>query len=88
MRNHICELPECNCRGFQRYNKILLCAKHYSQMKNHGKILERTIFDKNEIIEDGEIAYIVLYDKKCNEVGRTIIDSKNVDIVKVANLWY
>ena len=29
------------------FNNIPYCKKHYLQMRRHGRILERTIFDKN-----------------------------------------
>jgi len=43
-------------------------------MRNH--------FSPNEIIIKGDIAEIVLYDKKCNEKARTIIDAEDVEKVK------
>jgi len=36
---------------------------------------------------DGDYAYIVLYDKKCNEVAKAIINSENVEIVSDSK-WY
>ena len=74
----LCEVQGCNKTMFQKLNDVRLCTKHYSQMKTHGKILQRTIYDKNEIIIDGDFAYIVLYNKKSEEIARTKIDSKNI----------
>ena len=39
--------------------KMILCKRHYTQIRRHGKPLEKTIYDKNdfEIKED----YIILY---------------------------
>ena len=64
-----------------------LCAKHNTQMRKHGAILKRTIYDKNEIVIKGEYAYIILYNKQCEEIGRTKIDSKNIPLVKDYK-WY
>ena len=58
------------------------CNKHYKQYKRLGYILERTKFDKNEIVEYEDYAEIVLYDKQHNEVARAIIDLECVDSVK------
>ena len=41
----------------------LLCRKHYLQYKRHGKILNRTKYDSNEIKIDNDIAIIFLYNK-------------------------
>lgn len=58
------------------------CSKHYSQVRRTGKVLERTIKDKNEITKDGDVAYIQLYDIKSNLVERAIIDAGDIDLVK------
>jgi len=46
------------------FEEIAYCKKHYLQMKRHGKILNRTIFDKNEwkILEN--YAICITYNKK------------------------
>lgn len=75
----------CSVNGCDNTNIIAkgLCIKHYKQMYRHGKILERTIYDKNNIIENDEYIEIVLYDKECDEVGKTIIDKE--DYYKMQN---
>lgn len=61
----------------------LLCGKHYCQYKRTGKILTRTKYDCNEIIDNQNgTSYICLYNNKNKEVSRTIIDSSNVDRLK------
>ena len=35
----------------------------------------------NEIIVDGDIVQIVMYDKNCNESGRTIVDAKYLNLI-------
>lgn len=62
-----------------------LCKKHYAQYQRLGKFLDsnpRTTNDLNEIIIDGDIAKIKLYDSKQNEIGEAIIDTEDVDRVK------
>ena len=48
---------------------------------------KRTIRNPNEIIINGDVAEIVLYDKDCKEVARTIIDAEDVAKVKKYK-WY
>lgn len=64
-----------------------LCRKHYLQIKRHGHILTRTIYDTNEISIENNIATMNLYDKKGNKIAETIFDSKHVDKVKKYK-WY
>lgn len=62
-----------------------LCYKHMGQFVRFGKVLDnnpRTCNDLNEIIIDGDISYIVLYNAQSEEIGRAIIDTKNIDLVK------
>lgn len=57
------------------------------QLKQNNCFLKRTIYDKNEIIVDGDYAYIILYNKKCEEVSRTKIDIKNIEYIEDYK-WY
>jgi hypothetical protein len=81
--SRICSVEGCN-------NKHLAkgyCTKHYKQFKKHGRILERTKFDPNEIIEYDDHAEIVLYDEGNNEIARALIDLEDIDSVKNYK-WY
>jgi hypothetical protein len=83
---------KCFCgsnKDMTNFNNEWYCGKHYMHMKRHGKILKRTRFDKNEIIEypDKNIAEIILYDVNQEEICRTIIDIEDVDILKKYK-WY
>ena len=73
-----CSVENCDCRHYAKG----YCAKHYYQFKRHGHILERSIYDANEIIEYDDYAEIVLYDKYGNEAARAIIDLEYIDSVK------
>ena len=59
-----------------------MCAKHYSQYRRHGKILENTKYEPNKIVEYEDHAEIILYNKNYEEVGRTLIDLEDIDKVK------
>lgn len=85
--DHICEAPNCNKNAITKFQNYWVCQKHKAQLKTHKHFLERTIYDNNEVINDGLYSYIVLYDKKCKEIGKAKIDSKNVDLIKDYK-WY
>ena len=78
-----CSVEGCNNKIHRRG----YCNKHYLQIRRHGKIFERTRRDSNEIIEYDDYAEIVLYNKDCEEVARTIIDLDDIDKVKDFK-WY
>lgn len=62
-----------------------VCNKHYSQYQTYRKFLDnnpRTTNDLNEIIIDGNIAKIQLYNKKQDIIGEALIDAE--DIPKVS----
>lgn len=72
-----CVVNGCN----KKQASLSYCSKHYSQLKKHGRILNRTIYDPNDIINHGDYVSIVMYNKKCLEVGRATISVD--DLVKV-----
>lgn len=81
---NFCEICGRKFHGSFYNNNIVmrLCSRHLHQMHRNGKILERTRFDKNEIVAMGRTSKIILYDKKNNVNSVTIIDSENIDKVK------
>lgn len=84
---HMCEAPDCNNKAITKFKNYWVCQKHKSQLKTYNHFLERTIYDSNEIINDEAYSYIILYDKNCNQIAKTKIDTKNVDIIK-GYKWY
>ena len=86
MLEHKCEVCGRMTRHSEKINGYKLCYKHFRQYKKYGKFLDnnpRTMYDKNEIIINGDVAYICLYDIKTQEeVARAIIDAEDVDKVK------
>ena len=71
----------------QRLHGIPYCKRHYLQMLRHGKILKSTIYDRNEIITDGNVARIIIKNVKQEVIGESIIDSEDVDKIKDYK-WY
>lgn len=73
-----CSVEGCNGKHLAKG----YCSKHYAQVKKHGRILDRTIYDPNEIIEYEDYAEIIIYNKQCEEIARTLIDLDDVDKVR------
>ena len=71
----------------QRLHGIAYCKRHYLQMFRHGKILESTIYDRNEIIEDGDTARIIMKTAKQEVRGEAIIDAEDITKIKKYK-WY
>ena len=85
----ICEICKSD-KGVEKYGKTgqYLCKRHYLQLCRYGKILKRTIRDKNEIIEYNDYAEIILYNKDCEEIARAIIDLEMWKNAKTINGVY
>lgn len=74
----ICKVEGCN----EKHHAKGYCNKHYAQIQRHGKILDRTVYNQNEIIIYEDYAEMILYDKDNKEIARTLIDLDDVDRVK------
>jgi hypothetical protein len=78
----ICKVEECNkphkAKGY--------CAKHLFHYSK-GTLGQRTIYDPNEITIDGSKAYIQLYDRDCQAVAQTVIDTEDIYRV-VSYKWH
>jgi hypothetical protein len=82
-KKKVCEV--CGSTKSVYYAKefnMTVCGKHYNHLKEYGHIRSRTRKDKNEIVIYDEYAEIVLYDNKCNEKCRAIIDVADISKVK------
>ena len=76
-------MKNCSVEGCNRlYSCLGYCNKHYQQMRLHGKILERSIKDPNTFIIDGNVCWVILYNRKCIEVARAKFDTKYYEIIK------
>lgn len=78
-----CKVEGCNGKHVAKG----YCDKHYRQFKKYGRILERTIYDPNKIVEHEDYAEIIIYNKQCEEIARTLIDLEDVDKAKNYK-WY
>lgn len=79
----ICEVKNCNKKHLARG----YCVKHYKHIKRHGKILERTIYTPNEIVEHNDYCEVVIYNKQCEEIDRTLIDKEALEKVRKYKWW-
>lgn len=79
----ICNTTE-NIKTKTKNNKfnMILCSKHYKQLCSHGKILERTIYDSNEIVKNNDFAEMFLYNKKCEVICKTFIDIEDIEKIE------
>lgn len=78
-----CEI--CNKIEKSFYNKktgMILCGKHAAQFFIHGKFLDKTRFNDNEIIIKDDIAEIALYDVVGNIIAKAIIDINQLQFIK------
>lgn len=73
--------------GLVNYHGVTYCKRHYLQIHRHGKILESTIYDRNEIIIEDNTARIILKTAKQQIKGECIIDAEDVDKIKELK-WY
>lgn len=85
MELNVCLVKDCNsvshCKGF--------CERHYRQILHHGKILNRTIYDPNEFIIEDDICWVILYNKKCEEVARAKFDTIYYEYISDSRLkWH
>ncbi len=62
----LCIIENCNKDHFG----LGYCIKHYKQFKRYGEIPKRTRRDANEFIIDGDICWVILYDKNNKEKTR------------------
>ena len=85
----MCYVEGCN----NPYHAKGYCNKHYLQERQHGAILERTTFDKNDFVMHDDYAELKLYniDSKC--ICRTLIDLScverylNINGVNMASMY-
>jgi hypothetical protein len=64
----------CFCKG--------LCVKHYTQIRKHGKITERTKYDPQEYTLREDICAIHIYDKHNNHKAEVWIDLEDYEKVR------
>lgn len=77
----ICGCLESETSNFYHHSKYgdNLCNKHYIQLGRHGKTMNKTLKDLNEIVICEDYAEIILYNIKNEEIARAIIDLEDVE---------
>lgn len=76
-----CEVDGCDKP--KDCSTVKYCGKHLWQIKKYGKLLERTRYNLNEFVIDGDICRIKFYDTHGNEKSEEgIIDSSDFNLVK------
>lgn len=71
-------------RKTKSHGKIY-CRKHYRQFKKFGKPIDdnpRTVYDKNEIRIEGDVAYIDVYNKYAEKIATGILDTEDVNKIR------
>ena len=63
-------------------NGKVYCGRHYQQLRRHGKVLDRTIYDANEIVLYDDYAELICYTRDGQEKARALISLADVDKVK------
>lgn len=73
----------CNVKGCKNKARSRgMCRRHYNQLLSFNKVYERTLFDKNEIVEKNNYAEIVTYNEKNIVKGNVLIDNKHIEKIK------
>lgn len=78
----ICEICGSTHDVVHYKNEIYLCNKHRKQMIRHGKILEHTNREPNEIVEHDSYAELKLYNKDGVHTVSALIDIEDVEDVR------
>lgn len=79
---------ECGSSNqINRIKGVPYCKKHWNHMVRYGKIVDKTIYDKNDYIFEKDIVKIVLRDKYQNVNGYCIIDKEDYEKIKDFK-WY
>ena len=63
------------------------CRKHYMQMYHHGRILEKTIYDRNEWIEYEDYAECITYNKNLKPNVRVKFDLEDAKKLKNKKIY-
>jgi len=80
----ICSIKNCG----KRHSANGYCSKHDTQMRMYGKILERTIFDKNEYFDRGEYMEMALYNHQNKIVAYTKFDKEDLEKIRHFKWYY
>lgn len=73
-----CSVKNCT----ERHLAKGYCQRHYDQMRNRGRISNRTKQDLNDYWFRNNICYIQTYDNECNPKSIVLIDKEDYEKVK------
>jgi len=77
----------CGEKSRARFKGKEYCKRHLMQMWRYGKILERTIFDRNEWIMHDDYAECITYDKSFNVNGHVKFDLDDYEKLKDKKIY-
>lgn len=77
-----CSVKNC----FKKHNDHGFCDRHSGQIKKYGRILDRTIKDKNAFFINGCCIKMFLYNIKCEVVDTVLFSKEDKDLVYLK--WY
>lgn len=60
------------------------CARHYNQLRKYDRISDRINKGEHNIRIDGDVAYVDIYDRMDMKVAECIIDTEDIDIIKLS----
>ena len=86
-RNFLTTCCICGEKAKGTYQGKEYCHKHYMQMYHNQKILNYSIYDRNEFVKYDTYAEIILKNKYGEEVARTKIDLDELSRV-IQYKWY
>lgn len=78
MECYVCGRTDSECR-IRKLRGKELCPRHVTQMYRYGRFDDNTIYAPNVIELFNDHAEIILKNKKCEEVGRALIDLDDVE---------
>lgn len=59
-----------------------VCGKHWQQLRKHGKVHERTIYDRNEIITKEDYAEVLIRNRQQEVIKIAKVDIEDVELIK------
>lgn len=77
----ICGRTDKECK-IRKIKDMTLCPKHITQYYRYGDFLQKTIYDKNDIIIHEDYAEIILRNKQQEITGKAIIDKEDIELCK------
>lgn len=77
----------CGDTYHSSFNGNNYCSKHYTQMWRYGHIVERTIYDRNCFINEGNITRMITFNKHNVASGEVLIDTDDVEKISQYK-WY